>query len=220
MRGDHGHRPRRTALTVDVRHHRPDPPRITACRGRACVGVVIIVLITLSPLALEFIADRRRVDWTRLGNVGQAYGAISAILSRTGRPGRGARTQESDQTSDLPCGRSDRRRVNGHGSLSSGPPSDARSETPVIYDSSRILREAALHTALVSANAVRNGGQTPRCSHGPFCRSFYFAEGLPDPALSAHTPSIQVTSTQPLDALLRMDLRQGGMGLAAICTFP
>lgn len=47
----------------------------------ACVGVVIIVLIALSPLALEFVADRRRVDWTRLGNVGQAYGAISAILS-------------------------------------------------------------------------------------------------------------------------------------------
>ncbi|MEV5751271.1 DUF6082 family protein [Actinoallomurus sp. NPDC052308] len=46
-----------------------------------CVGVVILALITLSPLALEFIADRGHVDWTRLGNVGQAYGAISAILS-------------------------------------------------------------------------------------------------------------------------------------------
>jgi Family of unknown function (DUF6082) len=46
-----------------------------------CTGVVILALITLSPLALEFIATNRQVDWTELGNVGQAYGAISAILS-------------------------------------------------------------------------------------------------------------------------------------------
>jgi hypothetical protein len=46
-----------------------------------CSAVAILALITLSPLALEFIAARGRVDWTKLGNVGQAYGAISAILS-------------------------------------------------------------------------------------------------------------------------------------------
>ncbi|GAA0340262.1 DUF6082 family protein [Actinoallomurus spadix] len=64
---------------MDIRHRRPSTSRITACRDR--LPRRGLALITLSPLALEFIADRRHVDWTRLGNVGQAYGAISAILS-------------------------------------------------------------------------------------------------------------------------------------------
>jgi Family of unknown function (DUF6082) len=42
---------------------------------------VVLAMITLSPLALALIATEGHADWTQLGNVGQAYGAISAILS-------------------------------------------------------------------------------------------------------------------------------------------
>lgn len=48
--------------------------------GLAVILVVIILVIILSPFELAFLA-RFRNDWVVLGNVGQAYGGASAILS-------------------------------------------------------------------------------------------------------------------------------------------
>jgi hypothetical protein len=46
-----------------------------------CIVAVTLTLIVLSPLALKALATERNIDWTQLSNIGQAYGAISAILS-------------------------------------------------------------------------------------------------------------------------------------------
>ncbi|MFG1609509.1 DUF6082 family protein [Actinoplanes sp. NPDC049265] len=53
-------------------------PRI----GAACAGVLGIAAIVLSPLWMQRLFQRTSaVDWTRLSNIGQTYGFISAILS-------------------------------------------------------------------------------------------------------------------------------------------
>ncbi|PZG14698.1 hypothetical protein C1I95_21190 [Micromonospora craterilacus] len=43
--------------------------------------LVILVAVVLSPLGLLWIGERPGYDWPLLGNVGQAYGAASAILA-------------------------------------------------------------------------------------------------------------------------------------------
>ena len=42
--------------------------------------VAIIIVIIFAPLGMEWIAKASR-DWVRLGNVGQAYGGVSALIS-------------------------------------------------------------------------------------------------------------------------------------------
>jgi hypothetical protein len=46
-----------------------------------CTLVALLVLIAISPLSLRFIALKRGINWVQLSNIGQAYGAISAVLS-------------------------------------------------------------------------------------------------------------------------------------------
>ena len=46
-----------------------------------------LALVTASPLALRSLANLRQFDWLRLSNVGQTYGAISAMLVVIGLSG-------------------------------------------------------------------------------------------------------------------------------------
>jgi hypothetical protein len=46
-----------------------------------CSLAVILALIAVSPLSLKLIAIKRGINWAQLSNIGQAYGAISAVLS-------------------------------------------------------------------------------------------------------------------------------------------
>ena len=45
------------------------------------VAVVIIALVALSPLALRELSSVRGVSWPQLSNIGQTYGAASALLT-------------------------------------------------------------------------------------------------------------------------------------------
>jgi hypothetical protein len=45
------------------------------------LSISVLLLIVLSPLALKLVAKKRGIDWSQLSNVGQSYGAISAVLS-------------------------------------------------------------------------------------------------------------------------------------------
>jgi hypothetical protein len=40
-----------------------------------------LVLVSLSPLALEAIGSSSRANWAKLSNIGQTYGAVSALLA-------------------------------------------------------------------------------------------------------------------------------------------
>lgn len=46
----------------------------------ACIVVGLVVSILLSPLALQALA-RKKLNWSLLSNIGQSYGAASAVLS-------------------------------------------------------------------------------------------------------------------------------------------
>lgn len=54
-----------------------------AARATLVVSLAVLglALILISPLGLKAIAVVRGLDWVKLGNVGQAYGAISAVIS-------------------------------------------------------------------------------------------------------------------------------------------
>jgi Family of unknown function (DUF6082) len=56
--------PRRSAMAVSI----------------TIISAAVVCLVVLSPLALAGIA-RFRSDWVQLSNIGQTYGAISAVLS-------------------------------------------------------------------------------------------------------------------------------------------
>src|ERR1700749_4409180 len=43
--------------------------------------VALSLLVIISPLALRAIASSSNVNWTELSNVGQTYGAVSALLA-------------------------------------------------------------------------------------------------------------------------------------------
>jgi hypothetical protein len=51
------------------------------------VTVVGLILVTLSPLALRFLAALHGFHWEQLSNVGQTYGAVSALLVVLGLSG-------------------------------------------------------------------------------------------------------------------------------------
>jgi hypothetical protein len=63
----------------------PHTPMITRRSAFSLfVGIgsaLIFVLIVLSPFALRLLAHGRRDDWALLSDIGQTYGAISALLS-------------------------------------------------------------------------------------------------------------------------------------------
>ena len=46
-----------------------------------------LILVSISPIALRSLADIHGVNWAKLGNVGQAYGTISALLVVLGLSG-------------------------------------------------------------------------------------------------------------------------------------
>jgi Family of unknown function (DUF6082) len=54
-----------------------------AARATLVVSLAVLALglILISPLGLKAIAVVKGLDWVKLGNVGQAYGAISAVIS-------------------------------------------------------------------------------------------------------------------------------------------
>src|ERR1035438_6795067 len=45
------------------------------------VGAGIVALVAVSPLALRMIGSLPGMDWARLSNIGQTYGAASALLT-------------------------------------------------------------------------------------------------------------------------------------------
>lgn len=47
----------------------------------ATIGIMSLVLVVLSPLALRWLASIHNTNWTELGNIGQTYGAVSALLA-------------------------------------------------------------------------------------------------------------------------------------------
>ena len=48
---------------------------------RALLAACGVGLILISPLALEKIAGLKKVNWVQLSNIGQTYGAVSALIS-------------------------------------------------------------------------------------------------------------------------------------------
>jgi Family of unknown function (DUF6082) len=59
------------------RRHRQAISRVTALTAT----LVILALVAFSPLALREISYLPNLNWTRLGNIGQTYGAVSAFLA-------------------------------------------------------------------------------------------------------------------------------------------
>jgi hypothetical protein len=51
------------------------------------VTVAGLILVGLSPIALRSLAGVRGINWAKLGNVGQAYGTVSALLVVLGLSG-------------------------------------------------------------------------------------------------------------------------------------
>jgi uncharacterized protein DUF6082 len=49
--------------------------------GILALAVGVLALVVVSPIALQRIARIHGIDWMRLSNVGQTYGAISALLT-------------------------------------------------------------------------------------------------------------------------------------------
>jgi hypothetical protein len=47
----------------------------------AIISAVALILVIASPIALKWIAGIHGVDWSNLSDIGQTYGAISALLS-------------------------------------------------------------------------------------------------------------------------------------------
>jgi Family of unknown function (DUF6082) len=45
------------------------------------IAAILCLVVLSSPFYLELLAGFKRADWTEIGNIGQAYGAASAILS-------------------------------------------------------------------------------------------------------------------------------------------
>src|SRR5438045_9631717 len=55
--------------------------RLTLYLSFALLAAVLLSAILFSPLFLRRVAEVRGVNWNLLGNIGQTYGAASAILS-------------------------------------------------------------------------------------------------------------------------------------------
>jgi hypothetical protein len=49
--------------------------------GMLVFAVGVLVLVVISPIALQRIASIHGIKWMRLSNVGQTYGAVSALLT-------------------------------------------------------------------------------------------------------------------------------------------
>jgi hypothetical protein len=55
--------------------------RIFALTTAVIITLTALVLVVFSPLALQAIASFPNLDWGKLSNVGQTYGAVSALLA-------------------------------------------------------------------------------------------------------------------------------------------
>jgi hypothetical protein len=49
--------------------------------GALILAAILLVLVVISPIALQQLAHVHGVDWTRLSSIGQTYGAVSAFLT-------------------------------------------------------------------------------------------------------------------------------------------
>ena len=47
----------------------------------ACIILISLTLVTLSPFALRVIIFLPGINWVKLSNVGQTYGAVSALVA-------------------------------------------------------------------------------------------------------------------------------------------
>jgi hypothetical protein len=59
----------------------PTVRRLAFVTGTAVAALLIITLVALSPLALEKLGLIKGANWERLSNIGQTYGAASALLT-------------------------------------------------------------------------------------------------------------------------------------------
>jgi hypothetical protein len=55
--------------------------RVLIVLGIFSVSIAFLALVILSPLALRAIAGRFDLDWSNLSNIGQTYGAVSALIT-------------------------------------------------------------------------------------------------------------------------------------------
>jgi Family of unknown function (DUF6082) len=69
-------------------YHSPKGREVAAVLKRATVGlalilatVAVLALVAISPLALKQLTSIRAVNWGQLSNIGQTYGAASALLT-------------------------------------------------------------------------------------------------------------------------------------------
>jgi hypothetical protein len=55
--------------------------RLTLRVAMAVISAAVLILVLASPIALKWLAGVHGIDWSNLSNVGQTYGAISALLA-------------------------------------------------------------------------------------------------------------------------------------------
>jgi len=73
---------KRKAYLPARRWHVPDSlRRILLASTLVAVAVFVLALVILSPLALEQLSSLHGVHWPQLSNIGQTYGAASALLT-------------------------------------------------------------------------------------------------------------------------------------------
>src|SRR5580698_10173445 len=69
------------AKMKSARRSTPRGSRITLAVPWCGFVVLIVLLIGISPLALQRLANIHGLDWEQLSNIGQAYGATVALLT-------------------------------------------------------------------------------------------------------------------------------------------
>jgi len=60
---------------------RPFANTLTIRAGILISATIILFLVIISPIALQQLAHVHGIDWLRLSNIGQTYGAVSALLT-------------------------------------------------------------------------------------------------------------------------------------------
>lgn len=72
----------REAHRAAKHRHAPDAlKRAVILSAFTAVVIALLALVIVSPLALRQLGSLRGVDWSRLSNIGQTYGAASALLT-------------------------------------------------------------------------------------------------------------------------------------------
>ncbi len=57
------------------------PHRLLAIAGVVIAAFVFLALVILSPFALRVLATSFGLNWSNLSNIGQTYGAVSALIT-------------------------------------------------------------------------------------------------------------------------------------------